>query len=794
MALNRTAASTAWSRAVATKKELPIDANPHERVVVREDENIYEFDPSAKTWTVVGTFAKTGGKSLAEIAAHIDIDANPHETTLAEVYAQDAVVEITDVKGAIKLIGTSASELLTLLRLIQKGKGGALKIGEDVGNSNALVWINAGLSKGSVIKVVEPQKGATLFEIDSDGNLLATSAAFKKGLKGALLLESLLGSDGKTLDVSAADATLPDGDGAELLLGGGRSRGKGAPGGVSVQVSARGPDGNNLNAKLRAARFTATGLGLGTLEPKERLDVDGNIRLTGSIDGDLVPKTKDRALGTKDKRWASAALGALDLQGAEDATLLALRANPKQSKPLIKVSSASGDGDIFSLDALGMLSTGAIKIKSALSVGSFLIEDTASGAVLGHDTWKILPGHSKRDCTEVLRRSEDGNWTSILKVTQSGLGIGGDLKVAGAVYANELRTNSVIGSDGGIISVHGEGNGYNARTHVFTGEWNTDNNTDGLSVNISDRKSGALSCILKLMLNGESLLALRKDGTLVPGKGQSVGSADAPWAHAFVSDLTVGTLVLNQDGIATLSSDLGLAPGSGTVTLPQKLKFTGDVGEIRVGVGESLILGDDKHGVAFDFAEVIRFDLGGGQLVNASGIKLYSGGPTLLDLKQQASGAFRSIVLDVEGKTGTLMDLRLNGQSCLKVADDGVSVGGTFNVMGLAFQKLEGEVSLSGLKAQTPFVIPAGVLILSVTATVVEDIEGVRFIQLGDSVTADRFSGATTGLTAGSIIKGMNQHRGHAAQLSDAPIVVTTDAPATAGKLKVTAFVLNPTG
>lgn len=122
----------------------------------------------------------------------------------------------------------------------------------------------------------------------------------------------------------------------------------------------------------------------------------------------------------------------------------------------------------------------------------------------------------------------------------------------------------------------------------------------------------------------------------------------------------------------------------------------------------------------------------------------------------------------------------------------GLKLDGGLSVGGMAFKRVVEELELSGASTATKFELDAGVRVEAVLVKLLSDVNGARFLQVGDSGDADRFASPFTDLKAGTLIRGLaHWDRGRAVQKTKGPIVVASDAPAT-GKVSVTVYYVDP--
>jgi len=742
------------TKVVAKVSDLPspLAMQGDERIIVKEDDGVYAINRKTNMWECVGSVRKVGARRPEDLADHLDSKANPHGTNLQQGYEADPHVAVTEKGGELTLEAASPA-VKALLRLLAKG-GAALKIGADVGKLAAPVWINAG-KKGQRLPqiAVVDEAGNPVALIDSDGNIeIAGGATIRGGFKGkASFNDELTAAEG----VFGADN--PDGDGYALELGGGKGKVKGGP----VVLSP------GRNRKVYA---TEMGLGIG-VEPKAALDVVGNVKFTGFLQADASPdEDKKYVVGAAKRRWRGVFAGTLDLDPGADATVLALKMHAAQTKPVLHVSKQS-EGDVLVLDGDGKLGLSAPKPERSLDVrGSgiaigapigkartTLSDSKDGGVILGYNlnaddspadpdqvSWGIVPG-GKSDYFAVMRRPKGGTWKSLLAVTASGMALDGDARVTGEFGAGRVRT-SVVVSDQASIDLS-ETVAYKGTAHVFKGK--------SASFELEDDSAFEVSIGPRL------LLGVHKNA--VVGSG-SLGTTETPWSDAHVEkELTVGKMSV-RDGVIE-AEGLELSAKKGSVGLRQPLALLGP-GTILTKSGVLSIIGDNaEQSVVVDTRKVygLHFTKGGARITGVAN-------------------------LDVQGLNTKALTAEAATLGAATITQGGVSVNGAFAVGGLSFQKLEEDVVLSGARTETKFKIPAGVRIETVVVTVLDDVKGARFWQVGDANTPDRFISATTKLQAGAVVPGLNHcDRGQSVQLTDGTVVLSTDTPAT-GKARVAVF------
>jgi hypothetical protein len=798
----------AIQKVVAKVSDLPspLDAVSGERIIVRETEEVYSLDPTTRMWAVVGVLKKVGGKRPEELADHLDSVGNPHKTTLAQVMASGASVALDEKTGELTL-DDKGNKLKTLVRLLKTN--GALRIGPDVGNSTATVWINTGKkgAKPSVIRLVDGDVGADQFVLEADGSVTSSGAAiFKKGISGPTKFDDeLTAAEG----VFGADADESGPDANALEIGSGRPKdgGKSAP--VILSVGAKG-------ARVRKAFLTERGLGIGVPNPTEALDVSGNLKLGGTVSSNLDPTDDHKqGLGGAKRRWKTVSTATLNVLPEADETAIIVGLKPGQKAPIILIGT-----DTLSLDQDGDLGLGTATPDRKLDVrGSGL----AIGAPVGHARvtladngdgdvqlsfnrlpdgssedenlygWSVVPGSGALDAFEVRRRAKGGQWRALLHVDNNGTQLTGDLSISGALKTNtSLATNGLTGAasngqngiafnpNGTAIDYFAQGALVDGCAHNFSSTWkNAAKALAGLILNVTDQGSSATSSLLKLMLNHNLMFDFRKDGTLFGG---SLGSSDAPWKSAYLAnELSVDGMRLSK---GLIESDAQLELRAKGVALHKNLCFLDDkVNVIYSKAGLLAVTNTNADATIFLDARKksygINFPMGGAAIRGVG------------DMQVETLNA-EALVVEAANPSGNLASFSADGKTVLALNKDELTFNGTLTVNGLSIEKLEEDVVLDGQRAETKFKIPAGVRVEAVIVRVIDDVSGARFWQAGDAVTADRFISASTRLHGGQIVRGLNHcDRGLSVQQVSGSVVITTDAPAT-GKFCVTVIFMNP--
>lgn len=734
----------------------PLSMQGDERFIVKEDDGVYAINRKTNMWECVGSVKKAGGRRPEDLAAHLDSKLNPHGTNVQQTYEADPHVAITEKGGELTLEAASPA-VKALLRLLARG-GAALKVGPDAGKVAASVWINAGKKGQKLPQVaVVDDAGNPVALIDSDGNIeLAGSATVRGGFKGKAAFED---------EITAAEGVFgadnPDGDGLALVLGSGTAKGKAGP----VVLSP---------GRKQKVFITETGLGVGT-DPKAPLDVAGNIKFSGYVQADANPdEDKKYTVGTAKRRWKGAFAGSLDLDAGADTTLVSAKIDKAQTKNVVQFTKQA-EGDVLVLDGDGDLGLGAPKPERRLDVrGSGIaigapvgkartsLADNGDGSVVlsfnrnpddspedaSLVSWALVPG-GKDDYFAVRRRAKNGEWQSLLHVTPGGAKIIGGLRVD-ELQAPDVQTSRVASAQAAITL--GETLAFEAAEHSFKGKSATFDLTDDSAFEVS--------------IGNRLLLGVHKSA--IVGSG-SLGTSEAPWSGAHIGDeLTVAGTKFTKGLIESDMLELSAKKGA-------------------VGIRQNLALLDGKFNVVF--ARSGRLTLVGEIPEKA----------VYLDMNKKTYGlhfsdgnATISGVGDLEVKGLDTEELTVKGSAkfgeTAVITKDGMTVDGAFAVSGLRFEKLEDDVVLNGIRAETKVKIPAGVRIEAVVVTVADDVKGARFWQAGDASSVDRFVSATTKLQAGQIVTGLNHcDRGQSVQQTDGAVAITTDSPAS-GKFHVAVF------
>ena len=682
--LSRGGGAIAFQKVVSKVSDLPspLDAEPDQKIVVRETEEVYGLNATTRMWEVIGTLKRVGGKKPEELAAHIDSRGNPHGTSLQDVLDVGTTVKISQ---EIVLDGKGPASQIRLM-----SGSSALRVGPDAGSKDGVLWMNVGAGKKTFLRAVNAD-GDDMLVLSTEGIVSGGSATFKS-FKGLAEFE----------DEIVANEGVRGAGGYDLLLAGDK--------GVLFKVGGK-----------DAALLTGEGLVL-----KKGLGLSiNNLSLIGQVSGNLIPSKENSKLGDPKARWAEAAVGDLDVAGQ---LLIGVPAN--STKIPFQISGAV-PGDAVVLSSGGALGLGTDSPKERLDVrGSVLIEEslTLSGTGLVRDglAVRLVDGLSVAHKGRV-----------VFAAGVDGIDLSGNAKVEGdLVVTGKLALGGVSGLNGQSILFRDKSTLYKAGAHKFAGP---------IVVDTSDP------------------VPLRVPGFSVE-EGNVHVSGDINAASAALTSLTIGDTALLNNSLTT--------PGEFEIdakTLVTKaLRLTDGQIETNVlkikGAGGSAEFAFNGPNCGLTF-EAKHFEM--------SGIdKLEVGEAITESLSVAGNASFCS------GKAA------FNKQ--------GLALVGDLNVGGLAFKRVVEELTLDGMSAQTNFEIPAGVRIEAVIVRLMNDVSGARFLQVGDSSDAGRFSGPTTDLKAGTLIRGLNHwNQGRAVQKTKAPVIVSGDAAAT-GKLVVTIHYVDP--
>lgn len=734
--LSRGGGVAALQRIVTRVADLPspLDAQPGERIIVRETDEVYGLNVNTRMWEVIGTLKKVGGRRPEELGAHLDSKENPHVTSLQQVLAAgaDATTDGVTLRGGPKSV------------LNLHGNGSVLRVGPDDGNLDGVIWVNGGArtTKDAFIRFLRNK--VDQFVVEGDGTVVSTgSASFAGGFRGPAVFDD---------EITASEGVF-GAKGFDLVLGSDKA--------VIVHVAG----GPVLHIDDRGALIGGS------------LEVSRDLTLGGQIAANLNPSGK-RHLGAAVARWESASIKSLDLapDGVSPAIKIAMAANA-QGHALIVATNAPGDAVV--LTSNGALGLGADAPERRLDVrGDGLVVgngparisiDTVIGFNRGADgkpkdasvpMWAVSPGAN--DIFSVSRKGD-----VLLSVRESEIQlnkkavVAGDLSVKGALQI--AGVSSLDGKSG--VSFDRTGTTYSSVKHSFVG---------GVSID-GPFSAGSVS------LNGDNLL----------GRG-SLGSEESPWFSAHLSSL------LQVDGLSFVDGAIlhekGIVIKTPILSIGSQLHMDGALAEIHVidvlevkGGGANMIIGVGPYpGITFEGEKPATMYGLGHVAISSRG----SNEPALSVEQTWGKGTFGAFEVSVvdEGSdpASTLADYTVNGKRVAAVRKDRVEVAGSLHVGGLAFKKLQEDVRLDGPRAETSFKIPAGVRVEAVVVTILETLSGARFVQIGDASEPDRFAGPSTELVGGSTIRGLNHcDRGLSVQKVAASVVLSADAPAT-GRVRVT--------
>lgn len=676
--LSRGGGAVAFQRVVSKVSDLPspLDAEPGMRIIVRETEEVYGLNAETRMWEVIGTIKKVGGLRPEELKEHVEGKGNPHATSLQDVLSAGSEAEITQ---AIVVKGKSAD-----LRLMDRG---ALRFGAETGATDGLLWLNAGSTHKTFLRVVDAE-GQDMVVLGRDGLVSGGSATFYGGFKGRAEFD----------DEIVAKEGIESAEGYDLVLSGDN--------GVLLKVG--GKDAALLSESVLSLK--------GDLSTR-------NLLIQGQIQGDLIPSKKGARAGDLNARWA-AFLSDLDVDGQ---VVLRVGAN-SQKAPLQVTGPVPGDGVI--LTAGGELGLGTDKPQARLDVrGEALIDGALrlSKDGLACGDWSTHYGakfHIDYKGKTVLTGGPDG------LVLSAGAKVSGDLVVSG-----RLAIGGVSGMSGEELVFHNGTATYKASGHVFSGPVKIDGDlelpgvkTTGDNLQVKGAVYADSAAFTGLTVGG---MLLKNGGLTTPGE----------------FDLDAGTLI---------TKNLRLVDKAPQVEVLNTLKLQGAGGAATFSLGGpncGLDL-EGKHWEILGLNKLDVDDLGAGRLFVSKGASF------------------------------------LGGKA--DISEKGLRLAGELSVGGLAFKKVEEEIELDGLSAQTKFMLPVGVRVEAVLIRPLTALTGARFLKVGDNRDAARFLAPTTDLKGGVTLRGLDHwDRGQVVQKYESPVVVTPDAPST-GKLLVTVHYVDP--
>lgn len=690
-----------FQKVVNTVADLPstIDAEPGTRVIVRETEEVYGLDKLTRMWAVIGTLKKVGGKRPEELSEHVDARDNPHKTSFQDV------IDVSSKLTLSREIHITRKKID--LRLLSGAS--ALRIGPDAGESDGLLWINAGrINRTKTVLRVVNYDGVDQIIISGDGTISsAGSACFAGGFKGPAVFED---------EITASEGII-SAKGYDLVLAGDK--------GVLLKVEG-----------IERALFTSTELSL-----NGNLIVGRNLRIGSKVQSNLNPEGS-HTLGVPQARWKSAALGDLDITGG---VIIHVPSNSKKA-PIQISGTAPGHGVTFT--PIGRLGLGTDSPEARLDVrGSLLVGDESSrlrisGSGISSAGWalNIVDG-------EGMYISAAGN--RVLHVTPDGVELLGNSRISGSLTVTDtlkiggikgLNSQSVVFKSNGTVS-------YKAKSHQFIG---------ALSFNAQ-----AGEAPLTIKSAGDTILVVASDGALL---GSKLGSEGKPWDSAYfdysvvVGDTTFSSGKLIHTGEFTIDARSLIVGPELRIIGPDPMITT--LGGLKItGSGSSIIL---KPGDKLAFSKPTKI----------SGVsELAAGSVVTKDLKVQGSAEFCS------GMVG--------------FSKGSLNLKGDLTVSGLAFKHHTEKVDLRN-GGRTKFEIPAGVRVEAVLVKLRSHVTGVRFLMVGDPTEPNRFSGPSTNLRDGALIRGMD-HWGQSrmVQKVKAPVVVSGDGIAT-GIVDVTIYYVDP--
>lgn len=750
--LSRGGGVAAFQRVVTRVADLPspLDAQPGDRIIVRETEEVYGLNSTTRMWEVIGTLKKVGGRKPEELAEHLDGRDNPHRTTLQQVLAESPSA---DVPNGLTLRGGHKP----VVRIT--GSGTAIRIGDESGELEGLVWANADLSTKTLLRLLV--RGVDQFVVSADGSVVSNgSAHFAGGFKGPALFE----------DEITASEGLFGAKGYDLVLGSDRS--------VVVRIA-----GDDLFV-----------ISQGGASLSGSLDIQRDLGIGGLVLSNLNPQGK-LSLGVQQARWESAALRSLDLAPSAEQSAITVKVQASSKRPALIVQS-DAPGDVFALTSSGDLGMGTdsperrldvrgtgivvgpgkarVSLNSALSfnVG---VDGKPQDAALA--SWTIVPG-GEQDTFLVTRRSTAGS-KNLIQATDAGITLGASTIVSGDLtVSGDLVLGGVSGHGDQSITFSNAGTAYDAASHAFSG-----------SVTITTSSTVPFQV-------GNALCV--KDGDLI-GSGL-LGTFESPWAAAvFSHNVAIGD-TFYCDGV--IKAETPILIDAPALSIGSQLNMSGaltqvnilDVLEVR-GAGGALVFGVGQYpGITFEGdTPASLYGFGHAEFDSADGAV----DPALVVRQTWTKGGrYTASTIEVtdEGSASdsVLADYLVNGRRVAAIHKDRMQLAGTLNVGGLGFNKLQEDLHLDGPRAETKFKIPSGVRVEAVVVQVLGSISGARFIQVGDSADSDRFASPSTELAAGSIIRGLNHcDRGLSVQKTAGPVVVSADAPAT-GRVRVTVFYVDP--
>jgi hypothetical protein len=692
-----------FQKIVNRVSDLPstLDAVPGSRIIVRETEDVYGLNAHTRMWEPIGTLKKVGGKRPEELAAHLDSISNPHKTSLQSVLDNGTIAEVTQ-----EIAITSKSSSLRLL-----SGTSVIRVGRDTGNKDGTFWINAGHQKSdkTILRVVD-SGGKDQIVLTGDGSLkLSGCADVDGGFKNSVHFDDKI--------------TVSEGvygvDGYHLVVGGDK--------GVAFRVG-----GNDV------ASFTKR-----VFKCNLDLKVDGNLKVGGRIDTDLLPNDNLR-LGDPNARWSKAAVVDFDVSGQ-----IIIHSPPNSNNPPFQVSAAApGHGVIITtLGALGLgtdTPEARLDVKGDLIVGSEERRMRLSGDAISCGPWQI----KYEDDLNISCNGKD-----VIRSNGNETGIFGGVKIDGSlVVGGKLSLKEITGINKQVLTFNNNGNTiYKAKSHQFNG-----------AISIGTSKTDDPFTIK----SGRNIIfAINPDGTLI---GKKLGSANAMWDKGYFETATV---------VGSTAYE------SGRISHPDNFSIEAPLMEVP-----SLRIG----GYLPSIDVLDRFRLGG----ESGGVNFSMGGPACkLSFEGESweiDGVSKLTTEDMVAK-----DLKVTGNATLcggaaSFNKNGLLLTGELNIGGMAFKKVVENIELAGMATSTKFQIPAGVRVEAVIVRLETNITGARFIQIGDVVAPDRFASPNAVLKSGNIIRGMDHwNQSLVVQKVPSPVVISTDAAAF-GKIQVTIHYVDP--
>jgi len=485
---------------------------------------------------------------------------------------------------------------------------------------------------------------------------------------------------------------------------------------------------------LRVGESVKAHISKGGLKIIGALDVSGGLVFGGTIGSSLNPDpaVKGLSLGVSAARWASAAVVDLDVAGQ-----LVVRVPANHDKPAFCVTGAI-PGNAVTVDPQGKLGLGTMLPEERLDVRGNLLVGNSLGPRLK------LSGDAV-SCADTVVSIADGfalrsKGKSLLQSNADGTVIFGDTKVQGdLVVSGKLAMGGISGLKDESITFSTGSASYVATSHTFSGAVRI--SADGST---PFEVAGGFACT---------------DGDLV-GKGDLKG-----WKAAVIKErLVVGSTTLAEGAIACHGD---------FVVKADRL------------VASSLRLRSGK----IESSTVLLQGTAGSALFSMNGPTC---GLTLEGKRWVVDGVSQLTADDVSSKS-----LKVEGRAAFcagkaAFSDGNLALTGELTVAGLALKHHSEELDLSA-GGQTKFQIPAGVRVEAVLVKLKSTVSGVRYLQVGDLIDADRFASPSTDLKAGTLIRGLNHwSQSRMVQKTKGPIVVSGDGTAM-GVVTITVHYVDPT-